>query len=117
MGKVSVPALDMSVDAQVSGGVGSTALGTACSQFRAARKLKRQLPASVEDPESLMSEDSEDGAIRPQKRAALGTACDPRVARKPSRKLERQPPAGSIVRRHHKHQVEEIYLRRQTTIV
>jgi hypothetical protein len=79
--------------------------GTACSPTWLARKLKRQSPASVEDPESSKLGDSEDGAIRPQKRAALGTARDPRVARK----LKRQPPAGSIVRRYHKCQVEEIY--------
>jgi hypothetical protein len=61
--------------------------GKACSPIRAARKLKRQPLASVEDPELSMSEDSEDGAIRPQKRAALGTACHPMVAREPSHEL------------------------------
>jgi hypothetical protein len=81
-GRSQAPALDTSVDAQESGGIGSTALGTALSPIRAAHKLIRQPPGSVEDPESLMSEDSEDGAICPQKRAALGTAGDPSVARK-----------------------------------
>jgi hypothetical protein len=42
------------------------------------------------------SGDSKDGATRPQKRAALGTARDPRVVRK----LKRQSPAGSTVPRH-----------------
>jgi hypothetical protein len=73
-------------------------LGTARSPIRVARKRKRQSPALVEDPElpdfpsrprttrhqdsREGSEDSEDGATRPQKRAALGTARNPRVARK-----------------------------------
>jgi hypothetical protein len=73
-GRSQAPALDMSDAAQESGGAGSTAKGTARSPIRAARKLKkRQPPASVEDPEPSKLEDSEDGAIRPQKRSALGT--------------------------------------------
>jgi hypothetical protein len=91
------PASDTSVDAQDAVVGGSTALGTACSPIWVARKRKRQSPASVEDPESSKSGDSKDGAIRPQKRAALGTARNPRVASK----LKRQSPAGSIVHRHH----------------
>jgi hypothetical protein len=73
--------------AQESGGAGSTAKGTARSPIWAARKLKRQPPASIEDPEPSKSKDSEDGAICPQKRDALGTAHHPRVAREPSHKL------------------------------
>jgi hypothetical protein len=92
-GRFQDPAPDTSVDAQDTGIIGSTTLGTARSPNWVARKLKRQSPASVKDPESSKSGDSEDGAIRPQKRAAFGTARNPRVARK----LKRQPPAGSIV--------------------
>jgi hypothetical protein len=81
-GRSQDPAPDTSVDTQDAGGRGSTAFGTARSPIRVARKRKRQSPALVEDPESSKSGDSEDGAICPQKRAALGTARDPRVARK-----------------------------------
>jgi hypothetical protein len=84
-------------DDQDAGLGGSTALGTSRSPIRVARKRKRQSPASVKDPET---QDSEDGAIRLQKRAALRTTCNLRVVRKPSHKLERQPPAGSIVKGH-----------------
>jgi hypothetical protein len=59
---------------------------------------KHQPPASGEDPQPS-TEDSEDGATRPQKRAALG-------ARK---RLKRHPPAGAIGHRHHKRHREEVY--------
>jgi hypothetical protein len=109
-GRSPDPALDMSDASQESGGAGSTAKGTARSPIRAACKLKkRQPPVSVEDMEPSKSEDSEDGAICPQKRAALGTACNPRVAREPSHKLERQPPAGFIAYHHHKRRREEVF--------
>jgi hypothetical protein len=91
--------LDTSNDCvQESGGAGSTARGS----------VKRQPPASVEDPEPS-TEDSEDGATCPQKRAALGTACHSRVAREPSHELGRQPPTGSMGHHHHKRRQEEVY--------
>jgi hypothetical protein len=99
-GRFQDPAPDTSVSAQVAGSRGSTALRTARSPIRAARKQKPQSPASVEDPKSSKSGDSKYGAIRPQKRAALGTARNLRVAHK----LKRQSPAGSIVLH-----MEEVY--------